>query len=54
MKCTRCGHTMGKPEGGWVTCPKCGMAAFVGVKKAPEVKDDIEIKAEKAVEEKEE
>lgn len=30
LKCTRCGHSYGEPEDGWVTCPKCAFSAFVG------------------------
>ena len=54
MKCTRCGHTMGEPKENWVTCPKCGMSAFVEVKKAPKVEEDVEEIVEEVEEEEEE
>lgn len=43
MKCTRCGHKMGKTKDGWKNCPNCGIAKYVGEKVAKEkVKENAE------------
>lgn len=63
LKCKRCGSIYPAPVDDWVTCGRCGLSLFAGVKEPvadvkaegedvkPEVGKDVEPEAEEVVEE---
>ena len=48
MKCGYCKKEIGDPVDGWINCPRCHRAQFVGVK-APKEKEGVEGEAPAAL-----
>ena len=52
MKCPYCGSKVGEPKNGWINCPRCKRAQFIGQKALVEEEEKEEALVEE--EEKEE